>query len=470
MAFFNKMFKKTIGKSKDIDFDQEQHAEYGDPSKKDIKSNTQTGRHSNDTISGNNSGVKNLMNSNTYVNQETNVYSTKNVLGYPQQYDNKTENSMDTNIRNKDSIRTKSDDTLGDSVEEGLYSKGKNKEMVQDNDIEMESNDDSEFSLSKIKSCRVDLNDYTFYRTIGTGSFGRVKLVKKRNSDDYFAVKILRKSEVVRAKQVEHVNNERAVLAFCDSPFIVKIQGTSQDSINLYMIMEYVIGGELFSYLRKYRRFPSPVAKFYAAEVTLAFEYLHSFDLVYRDLKPENILVDTTGHIKLTDLGFSKHVPDVTWTLCGTPDYLAPEIIQAKGYGKSVDWYALGVLIFEMIAGYPPFYEKDHYRLYERILSGKIAWPVGFDLNAKNLVQNLISHDLTKRYGNLKGGARDIKSHVWFKEVNWDKLAKLEISAPLIPSKKSNSDTGNFDKYEETGEEYGNTTASDIFRMKFKEF
>ncbi|PVU91019.1 hypothetical protein BB561_004593 [Smittium simulii] len=285
----------------------------------------------------------------------------------------------------------------------------------------------------------VDIKNYEFSRTIGTGSFGRVRIARKIINNEFYAVKILRKSEVVH-------------------------------SINLYMFMEFVIGGELFSYLRKYRRFPSPVAKFYAAEVTLAFEYLHSHGLVYRDLKPENILLDSRGHIKLTDMGFAKYVPNITWTLCGTPDYLAPEIIQAKGYGKSVDWYSLGILIFEMIAGYPPFYNKDHYILYERIVNGRIHWPPEFDPIARNLVEKLTTKDLTKRYGNLKKGSRDIKDHVWFQEVNWVKLANLEIAAPLVPSKKHPGDTGNFDRYPESYDDFGNNTSSDIFRSRFINF
>ncbi|OMJ27935.1 cAMP-dependent protein kinase type 3 [Smittium culicis] len=214
-------------------------------------------------------------------------------------------------------------------------------------------------------------------------------------------------------------------------------------------------------------KFPSPVAKFYAGEVALAFEYLHSFDLVYRDLKPENILLDSNGHIKLTDLGFAKYVTDVTWTLCGTPDYLAPEIIQAKGYGRAVDWYSLGVLIFEMIAGYPPYYDRDHYKLYERILSGRVRWPSQFDPIARDLVEKLITSDLSSRYGNLKNGSKDIKNHPWFQEVDWNKLARLEIAAPLIPAKKSGGDTGNFDRYPESHESYGDMSGSDVYGQKF---
>jgi protein kinase A len=140
-------------------------------------------------------------------------------------------------------------------------------------------------------------------------------------------------------KQVEHTNDERAMLQAVKHPFLVNLWGTFQDNCNLYMVMDFIEGGELFSLLRKSHRFPNPVAKFYAAEVALAINYLHSQEIIYRDLKPENVLLDRHGHVKITDFGFAKRVEDITWTLCGTPDYLAPEIISSKGYNKSVDWY-----------------------------------------------------------------------------------------------------------------------------------
>jgi serine/threonine protein kinase len=186
-------------------------------------------------------------------------------------------------------------------------------------------------------------------------------------------------------------------------------------------------------------------------------------------LKPENLLLDNNGHIKITDFGFAKHVPDITWTLCGTPDYLAPEIIQSKGYGKAVDWYSLGILIFEMLAGYPPFYDDDHMRLYEKILAGRIKYPSYFDPMAKDLLKRLLTSDLSKRYGNLKDGSNDIKSHPWFKGIDWDKLIKLEVQAPYIPKVSGEGDASNFDIYPEEREPYGKP-CNDIYRDKFPSF
>lgn len=182
------------------------------------------------------------------------------------------------------------------------------------------------------------LADFQISRTLGTGSFGRVHLVQSKHNQRFYAVKVLKKAQVVKMKQVEHTNDERKMLQRCRHPFLITLWGTWQDSKNLYMVMDFIEGGELFSLLRKSQRFPNPVAKFYAAEVTLALDYLHSMNIIYRDLKPENLLLDRHGHIKITDFGFAKEVPDITWTLCGTPDYLAPEVVSSKGYNKSVDW------------------------------------------------------------------------------------------------------------------------------------
>lgn len=309
------------------------------------------------------------------------------------------------------------------------------------------------------KTCsRYALCDFDLIRTLGTGSFGRVHLSKSRHNGRGYAIKVLNKKRVVSLKQVEHTNSERQMLAAVRHPFLVNLWGTFADSYNLYMVMDFVSGGELFNLLRKSQRFPDPVAKFFGAEVALALDYLHCLDIVYRDLKPENILLGSDGHIKITDFGFAKLVPDITWTLCGTPDYLAPEIVQSKGYNKSVDWYALGVLIFEMLAGYPPFYceEESPMRLYEKIIAGKVRYPSYFNPSAKDLLKSLLTADLSKRFGNLANGSRDIFHHAWFAEVDWEKLYRKQIPAPYVPRVSSEWDSSNFDHYDEASlEEYG---------------
>ncbi|KAL0089265.1 kinase-like domain-containing protein [Phycomyces blakesleeanus] len=312
--------------------------------------------------------------------------------------------------------------------------------------------------------------DFTILKTLGTGSFGRVHLVQSKFNERFYALKVLKKSEIVRLKQVEHTRNERAVLLEISHPFIVNLWGTFQDSTYLYMVMDYVPGGELFSYLRKQKTFPDEVAKFYSAEVLLALVYLHSKNIVYRDLKPENILLDAEGNIKITDFGFAKILKDDrTWTLCGTPDYIAPEVIQSKGYGKSVDYWSLGVLIYEMLAGQPPFYDESQFRLYEKILTKEPTFPSTFTEEAKDLLKHLVTTNLTKRYGNLKGGYRDVMDHPWFASIDFEKLGQRKVKPPFVPTVKSNGDSSNFDHYDENHPRYG-LDGKDQYPGLFKEF
>lgn len=314
------------------------------------------------------------------------------------------------------------------------------------------------------------LSDFELLRTLGTGTFGRVYLTKFRGTEQYYAMKVLKKVEVVRLKQVEHINSEKAILSQIHFPFIVNLLCTFQDEKSLYMLLEYVVGGELFSHLRKAGRFSNDMTRFYAAEIVLALEYLHSLDIIYRDLKPENLLLDDKGHIKITDFGFAKKVDDRTWTLCGTPEYLAPEIIQSKGHGKAVDWWALGILIFEMLAGYPPFFDDNPFGIYEKILAGKIVFPAHFDASAKDLIKRLLTADRTKRLGNLKAGSDDIKKHKWFKGVDWQALLGRNIPAPIVPICTHPGDTRNFEAYPELMEEEYKPTGVDPFKNLFKEF
>ncbi|KAJ4170025.1 cAMP-dependent protein kinase catalytic subunit [Fusarium falciforme] len=322
-------------------------------------------------------------------------------------------------------------------------------------------------SQMRVTKGKYSLGDFDILRTLGTGSFGRVHLVQSKHNQRFYAVKVLKKAQVVKMKQVEHTNDERRMLADVKHPFLITLWGTFQDIKNLYMVMDFVEGGELFSLLRK-----SGVAKFYAAEVTLALEYLHSKNVIYRDLKPENLLLDRHGHLKITDFGFAKRVPDKTWTLCGTPDYLAPEVVSNKGYNKSVDWWSLGILIYEMLCGYTPFWDSGSpMKIYENILKGKVKYPAYVNADAQNLLERLITADLTKRLGNLYGGPADVKNHPWFAEVTWDRLARKDIDAPYTPPVKAGAgDASQFDRYPEDPEKYGQTGGTDEFGHLFTEF
>ena len=302
--------------------------------------------------------------------------------------------------------------------------------------------------MEKSQSVKImNLNDYELGDTIGTGSFGRVRIAKNKKTSHYVAMKIMKKHEILRLKQADHIANEIKILAMIEHPFVITFDGFTQDERYLYLALELINGGELFTYLRDVGRFPIDQARIYIAQIISIFEYLHSKNIIYRDLKPENVLIHKSGYLKLTDFGFAKVVEGRTYTLCGTPEYLAPEIILNKGHGKPVDWWTCGILLYEMIVGIDPFNDDDTMMVYQKILKGKVRFPSGFDSNAKSLVKHLLEGDLTKRYGNLKGGVKDIKGHRFFNDLDWEKLNKMELLPPYVPQVKSASDLSNFCSY-----------------------
>eukprot|EP01103_Thecamoeba_quadrilineata_P019258 TRINITY_DN7712_c0_g1_i1.p1 TRINITY_DN7712_c0_g1~~TRINITY_DN7712_c0_g1_i1.p1 ORF type:complete len:380 (-),score=72.83 TRINITY_DN7712_c0_g1_i1:221-1360(-) len=318
------------------------------------------------------------------------------------------------------------------------------------------------------------LSDFDHLQTVGTGTFGRVRLVQHYSTKKFYAMKICRKVDIVRLKQVDHIKNEKNILSTLNHPFIVNLFATFKDPGHLYFVFEYVCGGELFSHLRRAGRFPNDVARFFSSEIILALEHMHSFDIVYRDLKPENLLIDSTGHIKITDFGFAKVVRDRTWTLCGTPEYLAPEIIQSKGHGRAVDWWALGILIYEMLVGYPPFFDDNPFVIYEKILMGDFSFPGHVNACARDLIKGLLALDRTKRLGNLKAGAKDVKDHLWFASINWDHIYAKTVQSPIVPTcKKGEGDTSNFESYDDQDDDEEDlffNPLADTYEKEFQDF
>jgi serine/threonine protein kinase len=303
----------------------------------------------------------------------------------------------------------------------------------------------------------IDMKDLETLGTLGKGSFGHVTLVKWKKSPDgeTFALKAVSKAQIVETGQQGHIMSEKKVMSTMKHPFLVCLHATFKDADRLYFLLDPILGGELFTILRKRRYFSEDTARFYAAHVVDAFQYMHDRDTVYRDLKPENLLLDSDGYMKVTDFGFAKKLRGRTWTLCGTPDYLAPEIVGSRGHGKGVDYWTLGVLIYEMLASFPPFYDEDPMKTYAKIMHGKIKYPSHFSKEAVSLVKKLLNRKPTKRLGVVKGGAKNIKDHAWFKRFRWDKLENGTMKAPIIIPIKDKYDLSNFEEYPEEENEWG---------------
>ena len=302
---------------------------------------------------------------------------------------------------------------------------------------------------------QIKFKDLVQIRTLGTGTFGRVKLVEHKGMKRAFALKVLQKAQVVAYRQQTNVLNEKDIMAESDHPFILRLFKTFKDNNCLYMLLELVLGGELFSLLHiRGGKLADKDSRFYAACVLDALEYLHDRTIVYRDLKPENLLIDDVGYIKVVDFGFAKKVLDKTFTLCGTPEYLSPELVLGKGHNKGVDIWALGILIFEMITGASPFADSintDHMVICKKIVRGALEFPSArkYPEKAKDLTQKLLVRESHLRIGCLAGGSQDIKDHAWFRGLDWRELYRKRIKAPWIPDIKSHLDTSNFEPYDE---------------------
>lgn len=292
------------------------------------------------------------------------------------------------------------------------------------------------------------------------------------NSHGYYALKMLNIARVIRLKQVQHVQNEKSTLLEIRHPFIVQLFWGHHDDVFLYMLMEYVPGGELFTYLRAAQKFENDKALFYAAEIVSAFASIHEKDIIYRDLKPENILLSTHGHVKLTDFGFAKKVKDRTWTLCGTPEYLAPEVIQSKGHGKAVDWWSLGILTYEMLAGFPPFFDENPFDIYRKILEGRVEFPRHFEHYAKDIVRRFLTSDRTKRLGCLRHGTQDVFQHKWFSSrgFTWNDVYNKNLRPPIEPIVLHPGDHQNFEDYNQVDAGFSSEVATLEEKELFKDF
>ena len=307
----------------------------------------------------------------------------------------------------------------------------------------------------------VKLEDFKILRVIGRGSFGKVCLVQYIPTNEIYAMKGLKKDVLIEQEQIENTLFEKEILQKIDYTFLCGLIFCFQTIERIYFVMPFLKGGELFQHLRKFRVFPENRVKFYAAQIGLALNYLHNKDIIYRDLKPENILMDEKGYLKLTDFGMAQKLnkDEKAIAFCGTPEYLAPEILTGKGYDKTADWWSYGILIYEMLYGLPPFYKENVEEMYSLIQKGNVKFPKKIQTSeeVKDLILKLLEKDPKNRLGN--NGFDEIRKHPFFNNLDFNEIENKKIPAPFIPQLNNNTDVQYFDE-EFTNEEIANTYIS----------
>ncbi|OWA51390.1 cGMP-dependent protein kinase, isozyme 1 [Hypsibius exemplaris] len=310
----------------------------------------------------------------------------------------------------------------------------------------------SQIPLPKNEYSHVQLTDVEVLATLGQGGFGRVLLVQlKTDPTKTFALKCMKKMHVVKQRQQEHVLSEKNITLRLNNPFVCRMYATFKDRKYLYMMMEACLGGELWTILRDRNYFEEDLVRFYTACAVLALEYLHDRCIIYRDLKPENVLLDSTGYAKIADFGFAKDIETArkTWTFCGTPQYIAPEVILNKGHDHAVDYWALGIYVFELSTGNPPFdYNGDQLQVYNNILRGLgvVEFPRRISRNCQSLMKRLCKANPVERLGYQRNGISDIKRHKFFQGFDWTSLANRTLPPPIKPSVAGPTDVSNFDQ------------------------
>ena len=304
--------------------------------------------------------------------------------------------------------------------------------------------------FSKHKTIKtVSLEDFKIMKVLGRGSFGKVCLVEYIPTKEYYAMKSLKKDVLLDQDQVESTILEKKILQSLDHPFLVGMIFCFQTEERIYFVMPFIRGGELFQHLRASKFFPEEKVKFYAASIGLALDYLHNKGIIYRDIKPENILIGEDGYLKLIDFGMAKMLKDdeKATSFCGTPEYLAPEIITGEGHDRAADWWSFGILIFEMLCGIPPFYCDNTEKMYELITHAELRFPKKIPLSdaSKDLLKKLLVKNQDNRLG-AKNGFDEIRTHPFFSNFDFQALLAKKLNAPYKPVLKDSLDVGNFDE------------------------
>ena len=325
---------------------------------------------------------------------------------------------------------------------------------INENEIEKNKIEEKKRKVGTIFSTHetiknVGVEDFKLIKVIGRGSYGKVSLVQYKQTNDLYAMKSLKKDVLLDEDQVESTLLEKKILQSLNYPFLVGMVFCFQTEERVYFVLPFVRGGELFQHLRKDKYFSEDKVKFYAAIIGLSLEYLHKNGIVYRDIKPENILLDEDGYLKLIDFGMAKILKDDenTNSFCGTPEYLAPEIITGEGHNKMADWWSYGTLVYEMLFGIPPFFCENVEKMYELITKAELRFPKKFKVSdeAKDFLCKLLVKDQKERFG-VNGGFDEIKKHPFFKDIDFKALEEKKIPAPFKPVLEDSYDVRNFDE------------------------
>ncbi|KAL2484951.1 Serine/threonine-protein kinase AtPK2/AtPK19 [Abeliophyllum distichum] len=306
---------------------------------------------------------------------------------------------------------------------------------------------DEDVNVMKVKA--VGLDDFEVLKVVGQGAFGKVYQVRKKGTSEIYAMKVMRKDKIMEKNHAEYMKAERDILTQIDHPFIVQLRCSFQTKYRLYLVLDFINGGHLFFQLYHHGLFREDLARIYTAEIVSAVSHLHANGIMHRDLKPENILLDADGHAILTDFGLAKQLEENTRSnsLCGTVEYMSPEIILGKGHDKAADWWSVGILLFEMLTGKPPFIGGNRDKIQQKIIKDKIKLPTFLSSEAHSLLKGLLQKEPSRRLGGGPKGSDEIMGHKWFKSINWKNLERRGMQPSFRPEVAGKHCIANFDKH-----------------------
>lgn len=322
---------------------------------------------------------------------------------------------------------------------------------------------------TNMPSPKPDFNTYQKQRIIGKGAFSSVFLYRHKRTGQFVACKRLDKEHLIKHNMVEQILSEKKILQSSECSFVIQLLFSWKDNDFIYFFMPFVCGGDMLTFLTGQRKLSETVCRFYSSQLVIALEYLHAMNVVHRDIKPENVLIDANGYIKLADFGMARLATEQLWTFCGTMEYMSPEMIQSKGYGMSTDWWAFGVFVYEMAFGRTPFYayRTDQTLLFGKVLQAQYDLPKSFSADLRNLLSRLLIIDIKQRLGCTRKDLQDLKTHKWFRDLNWRDIELQNSRPPLKPVVRESGDTSNFNFFTE---ENSRNSKSCLYQKEFAEF